>query len=269
DKPEALESAAVMMGFDLWKRDGKPMPPIGGLLSRPAGWKDEEVKKAGIAYSKELIDRVNALYASGGTKDCSDQILKDKFLAVQWRLARMNLYRAENYDLAGEPILAMQEVEVANDLNAKNETYVKLIGTVTKRIEQMQQKVTPREGLQMSLARADFRMARVYAQPILEEDEDDPDGNFAMGMYELGEKQLGRAEEYLKRVLKRKPNEAAVYNNLAVIQTTLGKFSEAKANVDKALELIPGSAAVIDTRKQLEAAVREAKAKKDAANQKK
>ena len=262
DKPEVLTNAAVMMGFDLWKRDGKPVPPIGGLLSRPAGWNDEEVKKQGIAFSKELIDRVNKLYENGGTSDCSDTVLKDKFLALQWRLARMNIYRAENYDLMGEPLLAMQEVESATALNDKNETYQKLIATVTRRVEQMQQKITPREGLQLALARADFRMARIYAQPILEEDENDPDGNFAMGMYELGERQLARAEEYLKRVLVRKPNEAAVYNNLAAIQTTLGRYKEAKVNVDKALELVPGSAAVIDTRKQLEAAIKEAVAKK-------
>lgn len=265
DRPELLKTCSVMMAFDLWKRDGKPIPPIGGLLSRPAGWNNPEIQNEGIAFSKNMIERMNALYEHGGTADCSDQILKDKFLALQWRLARMNIYRAENYDLAGEPLLAMREIEVANDLNAKNETYVKLIQRVTKRIEQMQMKVTPREGLQLALSRADFRMARVYAQPILEDDEDDPDGNFAMGMYELGEKQLARAEEYLKRVLKRKPNEAAVYNNLAMIQTALGNFKEAKKNVDKALELIPGSAAVIDTRKLLEAAVKDAKAKKDAA----
>lgn len=268
DKPEVLTNAAVMMGFDLWKRDGKPVPPIGGLLSRPAGWNDPEVQKAGIDFSKKLTERVNALYRRGGTHDCSDQILKDKFLALQWRLARMNIYRAENYDLAGEPLLAMREVETANELNAKNETYQKLLAGITKKVEQMQQKITPREGLQLALARADFRMARVYAQPILEDNENDPDGNFAMGMYEIGEHQLARAEEYLKRVLITKPREAAVYNNLAVIQTTFGRFDEAMANVEKALEIIPGSAAVIDTRKQLEAAIKAARDKEHAEEKK-
>jgi Tfp pilus assembly protein PilF len=102
-------------------------------------------------------------------------------------------------------------------------------------------------------------MGKMYAETILAAEPDNADANFAMGMYYLKENQLTRAEEYLKRCLVRKPNEPAVYNNLAMIQLTLGKLDAAEINVQKALKLIPGSAAVIDTQKAIEKA-REAKA---------
>ena len=35
DKPKRLAQSAVQIGFDLWKRDGKAIPEVGGLLSRP------------------------------------------------------------------------------------------------------------------------------------------------------------------------------------------------------------------------------------------
>ncbi|MBO6067332.1 MAG: tetratricopeptide repeat protein, partial [Kiritimatiellae bacterium] len=89
---------------------------------------------------------------------------------------------------------------------------------------------------------------------------DNADANFAMGMYYLKEQQLSRAEEYLKRCLLSKPNEPALYNNLAMLQMALGKLDAAKINADKALKLVPDAAAVQDTHKQ----VYEALAKREA-----
>ena len=122
----------------------------------------------------------------------------------------------------------------------------------------MSQSLTTREGLQLALVRADFTMGKLYAETILAAEPDNPDANFAMGMYYLRENQLTRAEEYLKRCLIRKPNEPAIYNNLAMIQLTLGKLDAAEVNVEKALKLIPNSAAVIDTKNAIQRA-REAK----------
>ena len=89
-----------------------------------------------------------------------------------------------------------------------------------------------------------------------------------MGMFYHGERQLSRAEEYLRRCLVRKPNEPAVYNNLAMIQIEQGKFRAAAANVKRALELLPDSAAVQETRKALVEAIRKEKDRKDAAARK-
>ena len=75
-------------------------------------------------------------------------------------------------------------------------------------------------------------------------------------------RQYARAEEYLTRCLKRNGKEPAVWNNIAVLQLRTGRLDEAMANAKKALALIPDSAEVKDTIKQIEKAMETAKTNK-------
>ena len=118
--------------------------------------------------------------------------------------------------------------------------------------------VTPREGLQLALVRADFALARRYAEPILEAVPEDPNANFAMGMSYYVQKQYARSEEFLKRCLVKNAKEPAVWNNLAMIMLKTGRIDEAEQHAKKALELIPDSAEVKDTLKQIREARTEA-----------
>ena len=259
DKPERLRDSAVMMGFDLWKRDGKALPPMGGLLSRPTGFASEDERQAGIAAAHALADRILAIHGHrGGIKTCTDASIMRAFVAVQWRIARMCTYRSEADDLAGRAETAIAEAKLAKRLNDCNPTYKLLLESMEKRKEMPMQKVTPREGLQLALVRADFTMGKVYAEAILGVDPDNPDANFSMGMYHLQREQYTLAETYLKRCLIRKPEEPAVYNNLAMIQIVQKRFAAAETNIRKALALIPNSAAVLDTQRALEKARKEA-----------
>lgn len=256
DKRSRLAESAALMGFDLWKRDGLPLPPMGGMLSRPTGFESEEVQKAGVDAAHALAERMLEVHAQrGGISTCTDEDVVQKFLTLQWRLARMCKYRGEAYDIAGKGDEAIAEANLAKSLNDKNKIYRLIMETMEKRNAILLQQLTPREGLQLALVRADFMMARTYAETILGVDPDNPDACFALGMFYLKERQLSRAELFLKRCLIRKPNEPAVYNNLAMLQMEQGRFEAARANVEKALAIIPDSAAVMDTKKALEAAV--------------
>ena len=253
DRPEKLDKCAMQLGLDLWKRDGKPIPPVGGIVSRPNGWSSKEERLEGVARAHALSERALALCAKG-IKDCTDKTVRSAFWNVLWRLSRACTYRGERADLAGDAETAIAEVTLADKLNDVNETYKQLIEAVTRQKDRMSQQLTTREGLQLALVRADFTMGKLYAETILAAEPDNPDANFAMGMYYVKEHQFTRAEEYLKRCLLRKPTEPAVYNNLAMVQLELGKLDAAEINVQKALKLIPGSAAVIETQKAIEAA---------------
>ena len=259
DRPEKLDNCALQLGVDLWKRDGKAIPPVGGIVARPT-WADEADRLAGVERSRAIAERALALCAAG-LKDCTDNSVRRAFWNSLWRLSRACTYRGERADLAGDADVAISESELAAKLNDVNQTYKEMITHIRKESDRMSQKLTTREGLQLALVRADFSMGKIYAETILRAEPDNPDANFAMGMYYLKERQLTRAEEYLKRCLIRKPNEPAVYNNLAMIQLELGKLDAAQVNVEKALKLIPGSAAVLDTQKAIQKA-REAKATK-------
>ena len=255
DKPNRIKDVAAMMGFDLWKRDGKPLPPMGGFLSRPTGFVVEGEPQRGIQAAKNMAARIIAVYARrGGLKNCSDPNIKRAFIAIQWRISRMCTYRSEICDLQAHVDEAIAETSLAKTLNDLNPTYKVLVEMMERRNEMLMQKLTPREGLQLALVRADFTMGKVYAETILGTDPNNPDANFSMGMYYLQNRQLSMAETYLKRCLIRKPNEPAVYNNLAMIQIEQRKFDAAEINIRKALDLVPQSAAVLDTKRKLEAA---------------
>jgi Flp pilus assembly protein TadD len=121
--------------------------------------------------------------------------------------------------------------------------------------------LTPREGLEVAMKRADFVMARRYAMPVLKEDPDEPNANFAMGMSYYAEEQFAKAEEYLKRVLKKNPNEPAVFNNIALICLKTGRLEEAETNAVQALNLKPDQVEIKDTVRQIEKAKEERRRK--------
>jgi tetratricopeptide (TPR) repeat protein len=260
DRPQKLGSCVIQLGHDLWKRDGKAIPPVGGIISRPLGWPDDSERIASVERGRALAERALEI-CSKGLKDCTDKDTRRAFWNVLWRLSRACTYRGERADIAGDAANAIAEAELAAKLNDVNETYKEMIQNIRKQSDRMSQQLTTREGLQLALVRADFTMGKLYAETILSAEPDNADANFAMGMYYLKERQLTRAEEYLKRCLLRKPNEPAVYNNLAMIQLELGKLDAAEVNVAKALRLIPDSAAVQDTQNAIQRA-REAQSQK-------
>ena len=246
DRPARLENCAIQLGHDLWKRDGKAIPPVGGILTRPTGWKSDAEREAFVARARSLAERALALSAKG-LKDCTDTATRSAFWNALWRISRGCTYRAERADLAGDAEAAIADTELADRLNAINETYKDMQKAIIKQRDRMSSQLTTREGLQLALVRADFTMGKLYAETVLAAEPDNPDANFAMGMFYVKERQLARAEEYLKRCLIRKPNEPAVYNNLAMIELELGKLDAAEINVQKALKIIPESASVRDT----------------------
>ncbi|MGN0853665.1 MAG: tetratricopeptide repeat protein [Kiritimatiellia bacterium] len=129
---------------------------------------------------------------------------------------------------------------------------------MTRLRNDMMRQMTPREGLRFALLRTDFSLARRYAGPVLDADPDDADANFGMGMACLAERHDGRAEKHLARALVRRPEEPAIWNNIAVIQYRQGRLAEARRNVLKALALLPDSAEIRETLKQIETAERDA-----------
>ena len=271
DKPERLEEVSALWGFDLWRRDGKPLPPMGGFVSRPAGFISERERQRGIDAAHALIDRIcKVLAMKGGVRACTDELVKHTFFTVQFRLARMCKYRADATDamasrepdetrqleLIGE---AEREAQLAKFLDDRNDICKSMIEAQDKRNATILKSLTPREGLQLALVRADFILGKVYAETILDADPSNPDANFSMGMYYKGEKQYARAERHLLRCLQFKPYEPAVYNNLAMMQIEQGRFEAAAVNIEKALARIPDSAEVLDTKKKLEEAIEAAK----------
>ena len=239
-KPECATNIALQLGFELWRHDRLPMPPCGGMVARTAGFPPGEQEK-GREAAVSLAERMLALYGADDPMAIANRELKSLFVFLQWRVARMCRMRADAADKAADMKRAMEEGELADALDAKNVAY----GRIRKQMDWVGQqkgmRLTPREGLKIGLDRADFRLARTFAQQVLVSDPENTSANFAMGMGYFVDEQYGRAEVFLKRALVKSPNEPATLNNLAIVQMRLGKLAEAETNATKALKAYPAS----------------------------
>ena len=243
----------AQLGLELWKRAGKEIPPVSGVLARPAGVPAEEIEK-GVTEAYKLSERLLMFYTEGLPPVIAGPRVNDLFLFMQWRLARLARLRAERYDHEGKTDRSLEEIRISDTLDEKNASLKRILEGMARLRELTMRQMTPREGLQFALVRADFTLARKYAEPILDADPDDPNANFGMGMSYFMQEQFGRAEEYLQRCLKKNSKEPAVWNNIAVLQLRTGRLDEALKNAQKALSLIPDSAEVKDTIRQIEKA---------------
>ena len=261
DKKDRLRFCGLQLGLELWKRTGDEVPPCSGVVSRPDGVPPEKLEE-GVKAAYLLTERVLSIYADGGLPAIAGPQVNDLFLFMQWRLARLARHRAERYDHEKKTERSLEENRISSALDDKNASLKRIIEGMTRLRELTMRQMTPREGLQFALVRADFNLARKYAEPILDADPDDPNANFGMGMSYFMQEQFARAEEYLSRCLKKNAKEPAIWNNIAILQLRTGRLDEAMTNAVKALELVPNSAEVKDTIKQIEQAMEAAKTNK-------
>ena len=247
------EDVALQFGFDNWKRVGKEVPLCSGVLARTDKMPEED-RQRGIEAARRLGERILELYKEKLIDTTPDEGLKEKILFVQWRIARIAYMRAEREERMGWPELARKDVELSDRLDACNASLQKIL-------RKMDKKTLHRE-LRKMLARQDFTRARRYAEQILADDPNDPDANFAMGMDYYTRKKWMRAEEYLRRCSIKRPQQPVYWNNLAMICLYTERYDEGLKLAQRALDLIPDSAEVKDTIKQLEEAREKAKARK-------
>ena len=252
-KSEKLAEVSVQIAFELFRLNRHLKPVVYGLLVRPVGG-DEAAAAASVERCHELADRIVALQEDGTWRHAKDGFLKDRFLFAQFRLAVMSRLRAINLDAQKKVKESIAEIAYSDRLNANNPSLVKILRKMDWVRRQSGDALTPREGLEVALKRADFTMARRYAMPVLRADPDEPNANFAVGMSYYAEEQYAKAEEYLKRVLKKSPKEPAVYNNIALICLKTGRLEEAEKNAKLATDLLPDSPEVKDTVNQIKKA---------------
>ena len=257
---ERGDDVALQLGFELWKRNGKKLPLCSGVLARPRGM-SEESRLRGIAAAERLGDRILELYEQGVVKSVSDKKVRERFECVQWRIARIARMRAERADGEGRTRESLKDVNISDRLDHCNAGLRRILRDMEKVREQTLRVVTPRESLQLALARADFALARRYAEVVLKDDPNDPHANFAIGMDHYCRKQWVRAEEYLRRCLVKKPRQPAIWNNLGLVCMQMGRYDEGLKCAKRALEILPDSAEVKETINQIETARDKAKAR--------
>ena len=255
------EDVALQLGFEHWKRAGKNLPLCSGVLARTDKMPEED-RQRGIEVARRLGERILELYREDLVEAMPNKELKEKILFVQWRIARIARMRAECEERMGQSEVARKDADLADRLDAHNANLQKILQDMDKVRDQTLKTLTPREALKQMLARRDFTRARRYAEQILADDPNDPDANFAMGMDYYVKKRWTRAEEHLRRCSIKRPQQPVFWNNLAMICLYTERYDEGLMLAQKALDLIPNSAEVKDTIKQLKDAREKAEARK-------
>ena len=232
DKPNGMDDAALQLGLELWKRE-KSMtpPPASAFLARTKGLREEDVRDAAV-IAKTFADLILDLTAVANAPDVQPSV-RDLFFAISWRLSRFARYR--------------KDAEIADKLDSMNTALKRMLRDLEYARLQVFLQMTPKEGLELALKRADFQDAARYASAVLKIDEDDPRGNFGMGMYFLMANRYHDAEPFLRRVLVKRPDEPAVINNLSILCRKTRRYDEAVKLAERALELLPGNEEVEQT----------------------
>ncbi len=251
--PANLTNSAVQIGFELWRQTKEPLPPCSGLVARPAGFPPGEAER-GIKVARDLAERILDLCEADVFDRAADPVVEESLVRVLWRLARMAQTRALVADLAGDTATALREVDFAEALDHANPSLRSLNARIGKAGIRALRTMSPREHLRQALQRADFTAAKPYAEAILSTDPGNADANFAIGMFYFVDELYSKAEIYLERCARRRPDEPTFFNNLAIAQLMTRKFDLAEKNAKRALELLPDSPEVKDTVRQVEKA---------------
>ena len=237
DKLNGLDNAALQIGLDLWKREKGMTPPVASaFLARTKGLRDEDIRDASL-IAKTFAEHVEGLSTIADAPDVPPSV-RELFFTLSWRISRFARYRKDS--------------ELADKLDSMNSALKRMLRDLEYARLQVFLQMTPKEGLELALRRADFQDAARYAAAVLKIDKEDPRGNFGMGMYFLMANRYEDAEPYLRRVLIRRPDEPAAINNLSIICRKTRRYDEAVELAKRALELLPDNDDVKQTLRDAE-----------------
>jgi len=237
EKENGMDDAAMQLGFEFWKRAQKPLPKASGMVAREKGM-DDAAAQRGIEAARKLSERVLGL-GDAVSRATVSPALASAFSAVSWRLSRFARLRDEE--------------KLADELDASNGVVKKMLSIVEYERHRTFMQMTPSEGLEIALKRADFVEARRYATAVLRVNAKSPEANFGMAMSFLQDGKRDDAEVYFRRVLEVRPDEPAALNNLSIICRKKGCYDEAIAHAKHALKMLPNSKEVKRTLADAEA----------------
>ncbi len=226
DKPDRMDASAVQVGLEIWRQTSEKdsYPFVSGVAARTY-WPDAEGKSPdeasiarGIGAARDLSGRILEFYQAGGLSGKIAPSVRNMFLFMQWRLARMARIRAKVFGFKLQLDLSREESTMADRLDERNESLQRIQKAMARMGELMMHQMTPREGLRIALIRADYSQAHRCAEAILDSTPNDPEAHFGIGMNYLLLGQYNLAEDHLRACLESRPGDATIWNNLAELR---------------------------------------------------
>lgn len=265
EKPAHLRESAVQIGFNTLKKCKTDHPVPAGLAMRVVTSPEDAARFARANeetirfsdFAKELAE------ARLGTIGGYDRAVFDKFDFLLWRLARMADQRAAACARADDRKGIATHHDQAVELDQVNGSFRKLVGKLERLKPAEGVVLTPREGLDVALKRADFELARQYAYMVMRVDKTDPNANFALGMWSLEANEYRRAVEFLEIAARKCPEQSPILNNLALAYVRLGELEMAKEVIERAKKIDPKAPSILRNEQEIERQIKERKAAKE------
>ena len=247
EQTNRLEKVAMQFGFERRARlFGVKDAWVSGLLARLGGHPPAEGEEGrpDLAEARRLMHEVEDICETGEPEDVGNRRVLQLFRFVQWRLAQMARVRnafAKDDEWTEEDRNDEQLAQRLDELNPSLQT-LKLLMQARENAEG--KFLSPREGLILGLQRADFALAKNFAQTVIRRDPEDAQANFAIGMYYLMAERHQEAIKYLATVLKRLPEDPVVLNNMALCYDRMKCHDKALDCAERALKAAPGNESI-------------------------
>lgn len=246
ERSDRLRESAWQLGGRLVSVHGKAkFRTVGGVM-REYGTVEalgrervNELERSMRELSQRLVRLSGSNYSSGEMFGSVDRTTRTKYDSLLWRAARLSTERYAQFTKANLINEAQKERELAARLDELNHT-LKLQGEYIERMLPTENLVlTPKEALDVALKRADFQLARKYANQVLVSFPDEQSAHFALAMAAMQEKDYALAARHFEIVRTLRPNEPATLNNLSLCYLKLQRYAEALQCAEKAAELQP------------------------------
>jgi len=243
-----LSQVALQYGFRR-QQSGDAQPPwLSGLLGRPGGG-STEAAAAGIAAAHRLGERVLEICEREDPDGVADGRVRELFRFVQWRIAQMCRVRNDWADARTWGKAERLDEELSGRLDESNSVLQRLKNRLERTLSSVEAELTPWEGLVLGLQRADFQLAKTFAETVIRQEPDNVRANFALGMYHLTNGDDRKAIPYFERVLAKRGDEPTVLNNLATAHSHLGHAAEAVRYAERAHKALPDNARILENLK--------------------
>jgi len=249
ERPDRLQSSAWQFGSKIVRRFSKVEAVTAGSVMRAVtnGFPDAylQADERFSRFSRDLAYVAEHPSQWGTLLGGVDRETASRFDAMLWRAARLAGERSAALASRGDSDGSQQERILMDKLDGYNAS-LKAQGDIVERLLPTANIVlTSREALDISLRRADFRLAERYANEVLLSDPGNVSANFALGMARLEDHDYFEASRRFERVLAVRPDEPTVLHNLSLVYGKLGRLSEAKACAEHAAAVNPKSVEIM------------------------
>lgn len=257
ERKDRLEQSAWLIGSDVVRKydADAPICVSGGVLryGKAAATNDVAAVEGEMTRLVSVVEQV--ALRSVSPLEHADGAILESFSQLLRRLTSLAEERQRGYEKADDAAQARSELEKVryfNNLSASLNGDKARVQKVERVRPTENLVLTPQEGLDVALKRADYWLAMRFAQAVLAAHPTNALAHYAIGMAQLEVNGYQQAVWHFRETVRLEPKNAAAYARLAVAYLKQGQLEYAEEAAQHALELDTYSKEALEVLKLLE-----------------